>query len=160
MVTFWMLCPLCSLYRLPILSIFFLYDMLSIYTLYMVPMRFAYVLAVLRMGKVSRYRHGQAIVVGLANPASMAFVVVVMYRLTAVASLVMPQCDQEHPCFLKDSLMMFSRLDMIGSIFTLHLPASGWPQARHNSTQSVAFALLKAFRDEGQSWPIIQHHIT
>ena len=64
--------------------------MLSIYTLYMVPMRFLYVLAVLRMGKVSRYRHGQAIVVGIAKPASMAFVVVVLYRLTAVASLVMP----------------------------------------------------------------------
>ena len=152
------LCSLCSLYRLPRPSIFFLYDMLSIYFVngpYAVRL-----CAVIRMGKVSRYRHGQAIVVGIANPASMAFVVVVMYRLMAVASLVMPQYDQEHPCFKKDSLMMFSRLDMIGSIFTLHLPVSGWPQARHNPTQSVACALLKAFRDEGQSWPIIQHHIT
>ena len=31
MVTFWMLCSLCSLYRLPRPSIFFLCDMLSIY---------------------------------------------------------------------------------------------------------------------------------
>ena len=45
--------------------------------------------AALGMGKVSRYRHGQAIVVGIAEPTSVAFVVVVLYRVTAVASLVM-----------------------------------------------------------------------
>jgi len=48
-------------------------------------------LAVLRMGQVSRCRHGQAIVVGIAKPASMAFLVVALYRLTAVASLALVQ---------------------------------------------------------------------
>ena len=32
-------------------------------------------------------------------------------------------------------------------------------QPRHNPTQSVAFALLEVFRYEGQSWPIISHHM-
>ena len=151
------LCSLCSLYTLPIMPYppYSSYMTCSLYTLYIVHGPYAVRLcAVLRMGKVSRYRHGQAIVVGLAKPASMAFVVVVMYRLTAVASLVMPQCDQEHPFVLKDSLMMFSRLDMIGSIFTLHLPVSGWPQARQPpDTKCCTCVAIGISR-------ILQHHIT
>ena len=85
-VTFWMSDVHALLPMFPIQAPHTLHGLIRYMTRHAVPLCDA----ALRMGKVSRYRHGQAIVVGIAEPTSIAFVVVVLYRLTAVASLVMP----------------------------------------------------------------------
>ena len=165
-----MLCSLCSLHRLPIRSIalvvlyYLLINMIcSLYTLYMVRMRFLYACCA---------QDGPSFAIQAWPSHSRRYCKTCIHGIRDGGAVPTHGCREPSDALVQSRTSIFlERLIgdiqqagydriILGSIFTLQLSASRWPPTETNPTQSVAFALLEAFRDEGQSWPIISHHIT
>ena len=139
------------------------YDMLSINTLYMVRMRFLYACCA---------QDGPSFAIQAWPSHSRRYCKTCIHGIRGGGAVPTHGCREPSDALVQSRTSIFlERLIgdiqqagydriILGSIFTLQLSASRWPPTETNPTQSVAFALLEAFRDEGQSWPIISHHIT